>query len=111
MKYRFRVKILEEAKDFLDSLDDKSNRKVIYNIWKSRSVVDPELFKKLDGEIWEFRTRSNKNQIRILAFWDKSGDQGTVVAATNGFVKKTGKVPKTEIQRAERIRKAYFEQK
>jgi phage-related protein len=44
-----------------------------------------------------------------LAFWDKT--ETILVLATHGFVKKTGKTPKSEIKRAEDIRKQYFEQK
>ncbi len=29
---KFRVKILEEAKEFLDNVDEKSREKIIYNI-------------------------------------------------------------------------------
>ena len=46
MDYKFRVEFLQEAKDFLDSLDEKSSAKIIYNIWKSRNTNDKELFKK-----------------------------------------------------------------
>lgn len=53
MDYRFRVDFLEEAKEFLDKLDEKSRDKIFYNIWKSRSVNDKELFKKLQDEIWD----------------------------------------------------------
>jgi hypothetical protein len=56
MDYKFKVEFLEPVLDFLESLDPKSREKILYNIWKSRSVNDNELFKKLDGEIWEFRT-------------------------------------------------------
>ncbi|MEA3495857.1 MAG: hypothetical protein U9R42_07460 [Bacteroidota bacterium] len=54
---KYEVKILEQAKDFLDKLDDRIQRKVIFNIWKSKEVNDPRLFRKLSIEIWEFRTR------------------------------------------------------
>ncbi len=33
--YKFRVHFLEEAKKFLDNLDEKTRNKIIYNIWKS----------------------------------------------------------------------------
>lgn len=56
MQYKFNVEFLEPVIEFLGSLDQKSREKVLYNIWKSRSVNDAELFKKLKGEIWEFRT-------------------------------------------------------
>ena len=50
---------------------------------------------------------SNK-QIRLLAFWDKRSNIDTLVIATNGFIKKTQKTPKKEINKAEQIRKEYF---
>ncbi len=51
--YKFRVDFLDDAKEFLDELDEKARQKIIYNIWKSRSTSDKELFKKLQDEIWE----------------------------------------------------------
>ena len=106
---KYEIKFLEQVKVFLDGLDDKTRRKVIFNIWKSKKVNDPELFKKLSGEIWEFRTKYLTKQIRLLAFWDKTDNIETLVVATNGFVKKTKKTPKSEIEKAEQIRKDYFE--
>ncbi len=38
--YKFRVEFLDDAKEFLDKLDEKARQKIIYNIWKSRSVND-----------------------------------------------------------------------
>jgi phage-related protein len=111
MDYRFRVDFLEEAKEFLDGLNEKSRDKVIYNIWKSRSVNDKELFKKLQDEIWEFRTLHNKTYFRLLAFWDKEDKADTIVVATHGVVKKTGKMPKSEIDKAEKLRQKYFKDK
>lgn len=67
-EYKFRVQFLEEAKSFLDELDEKSRDKVIYNIWKARGSNDKELFKKLQDEIWEFRTIFNKTIIAFLHF-------------------------------------------
>lgn len=108
MKVRFRVEFMEEATEFLDGLDEKTRSKIIYNIWKARVVQDRELFKKLAGEIWEFRTLFNGRYFRLFAFWDKSDNYDTLVVATHGMVKKTGTTPKSEIERAERLRKLYF---
>jgi phage-related protein/DNA-binding XRE family transcriptional regulator len=104
MDYKFRVEFLEEAKKFLDSLNEKTRAKIIYNIWKSRSTNDKELFKKLEGEIWEFRTKYNKSYYRLFAFWDKTVKEDTVVISTNGLIKKTDKTPKSEIQKAEKLK-------
>jgi len=51
---KFSVIFLQGAKDFLDSLDPKAREKILYNIRKAQIANDPELFKKLRGEIWEF---------------------------------------------------------
>jgi phage-related protein len=72
-------------------------------------VSDKELFKKLKDEIWEFRTLFKKSHIRLFAFWDKTDKMDTVVITTHGIIKKTGKTPKSDIEKAERIRKSYFE--
>lgn len=108
---KYAIIFLEWAKEFLDSLDEKTRKKVMYNVWKSREINDPELFKKLDGNIWEFRTKFLTNQIRLLAFWDKTEKEETLVVATHGFIKKTQKTPKSEIEKAEKIRKQYFKEK
>lgn len=110
-EYRFRVEVLADAKEFLDRLDEKSRRKVLYNIWKSRSINDKKLFKKLQNDIWEFRTKFNKTYYRLFAFWDKTDKLDTVVISTHGIIKKTDKTPKSEIEKAERIRKRYFKDK
>lgn len=46
-----------------------------------------------------------------MAFWDKTGDEETLVIATHGFIKKVDKVPGGEIDRAVRIREHYFRNK
>ena len=108
MDHKFKVEFLEPVLDFLESLDQKSKEKVLYNIWKARSVNDKEIFKKLHGEIWEFRTLYNKQYLRLFAFWDKSDKQDTIVISTHGVIKKTDKTPKVEIERAELLRLKYF---
>jgi phage-related protein len=109
--YKFRVEFLEEAKEFLDGLDEKARDKIVYNIWKVRSINDKELFKKLQDEIWEFRTNFNKTHYRLFAFWDKTDNTDTVVISTHGLIKKTDKIPKSEIERAEKLRVKYFNEK
>lgn len=110
MRY-FETRFLEEASVFLAGLDRRSAAKVIYNIDLAEQTNDPRLFKKLLGEIWEFRTRYNGKQIRLLAFWDKTNNKQALVMATHGFIKKVDKVPAKEIKRAENIRKQYFDDK
>ncbi|MEX8548018.1 MAG: type II toxin-antitoxin system RelE/ParE family toxin [Mucilaginibacter sp.] len=110
MKY-FETRFLEEADEFIAKLDKKSASKVFYNIDLAEQTNDPKLFKKLKDEIWEFRSQYFGNQNRLLAFWDKTGSTETLVLATHGFVKKDNKVPQKEIDKAERIREEYFNNK
>ena len=108
---KFDVLFLSEAREFLMSLDEKSRDKIIFNIDKAKIKSDNELFKKLKGEIWEFRTLYNKTHFRIFAFWDKENKKETLVLSTHGIIKKTGKTPDKEIEKAEQIRLKYFELK
>lgn len=111
MTEKFQVQFLEEATEFLDSLDEKARDKIIYNLQKARFSNDKELFKKLKDEIWEFRTLFNKTHYRLFAFWDKAGQTETVVISTHGLIKKIDKTPVADLEKAERIRKLYFERK
>ena len=99
----FTTTFLEEAKEFLESLDKKSAAKLIYIIDAAEQTNDPKLFKKLSGEIWEFRSRYLGKQNRLLAFCDKSGDKETLVIATHGFIKKSKKTPTKEIEKAKAL--------
>ena len=110
MQY-FETIILEEADKFIFTLEVKARKKIFYNIRLAERANSPELFKKLIGEIWEFRTLYAEQQIRVLAFWDKTDKANTLVIATSGFIKKTQKTPLNEIEKAKQIRVRYFEEK
>ena len=107
----FQTRFLEEAEKFISNLPSKTIKKIFYNLDIAEQTNDPKLFKKLESEIWEFRTKYNGQQIRLLAFWDKQDKEQTLVIATHGFIKKVDKVPKKEIERAVNIRVKYFETK
>ncbi len=102
---------MEEAKEFISELAPKTIKKIFYNIDLAEQTNDPKLFKKLQNDIWEFRTKFGGIQIRMLAFWDKSESKQTLVIATHGFIKKVDKVPANKIDRAERLRDKYFQNK
>jgi phage-related protein len=106
---KFRTIFLEEIIDFFEAIPDKARIKILFNIDKAQQWNDPQLLKKLTTEIWEFRTKYESLQYRLLAFWDKRDNQETLVICTHGFVKKTDKVPSKEIEKAEAIRNDYFE--
>jgi phage-related protein len=110
MKY-FETRFLEEADKFISGLDSKTIKKIFYNIDLAEQTNDPKLLKKLQNDIWEFRTKYSGLQIRLLAFWDKTDNKKTLVFATHGFIKKVDKVPKKEIDRAIKIKNYYYDNK
>ena len=106
------ISFMDEVEDFLDTLADAPREKIIYNLKKvAGGLIDKDLFKKLEGgsDLWEFRTKYNGMEYRLLAFWDEH--EKRLVIATHGFVKKSWKIPSKEIQRAEQLRKKYYESK
>ena len=68
-----------------------------------------EIFKHLEGTegLFEIRIKLGSDIFRILCFFD----EGNLVILLNGFQKKTEKTPKNEIEKAERLKKRYYEEK
>lgn len=53
------------------------------------------------------RIKVGSNVYRIFCFFDK----GNLIILLNGFHKKTEKTPKNEIERAERLKHRYYEER
>ena len=68
MKDRFSFIALEEAKQFLESLDKKSRKKVMYNVWKTKSINDKELFKPIKGKFGNLEHFTTKSTFEYLLF-------------------------------------------
>lgn len=96
------------VQDFLDSLSGKVAQKVtwVFNLLEDLDVVPSSYFKKLVGteEIWECRIQFGSNAYRIFCFFADN----SVVVLTHGFIKKSQKTPKSEIDRAEAYRRDYL---
>ncbi len=110
-KENFKIVYSDECIKFLNSLDKKAKTKILYDINKSKYVIDKTLFKKIDNidDIWEFRTLYNGTNYRIFAFWDTMTE--TLVLTTHGIIKKTQKISRKEIDKAASIKAAYFNAK
>ena len=107
----FDIVFIDETFEFLSNLEKKHYEKIIFNIRKAQTRHDPELFKKLKDEIWEFSTLYQGVHYRLFAFWDKTNTENTLVISTHGMVKKTTKIPESEIQKAKQVFARYFEDK
>jgi len=98
-------------RDFYKSLTKKVQTKII---WTLRIIEDldriPEIYlKHLENTngLFEIRIQSESNIHRIFCFFD---DQNIVVVG-HGFHKKTQKTPVKEIEKAQKIRKEYLNEK
>ena len=107
----FDIVFLDETFEFLSKLEKKHYEKILFTIRKAQTRHDPELFKKLKDEIWEFRTLYQGLHYRLFAFWDKTNSRNTLVISTHGIVKKTARTTDSEIQKAKQVRLRYFEDK
>lgn len=105
------VILSNEAEVFVEHQALKAQQKIAYNIRKIESgVMDKDIFKKLENsDIWELRTLFNGICYRLFAFWDT--EIRALVITTHGIVKKTSKTPKKEIEKAESIKREYFNSK
>ena len=95
--------------DFLDSLSSKEAQKVtwVLKLIEELEQVSTKFYKPLKNTngIVEIRIQNGKNHFRLLGF----ENNGTFVILTNGFKKKDQKVPKSEIELAQKRRKEYLE--
>jgi phage-related protein len=94
--------------EFLDSLSSKEAQKVVWvlNLVEELEYVSTKYYKQLqntDGII-EIRVQIGKNHFRLLGF----EHNGNFIVLTNGFKKKDQKVPKSEIELAQKRRKDYL---
>lgn len=63
--------------------------------------------KKRNSNFFVFRVQVGNNIYSIFCFFDKND----LVVVGHGFQKKTQKTPQAELDRAEKIKKQYYEEK
>ena len=113
MVFNFIVDFYKEADGnkplslFIKSLNTKMKAKVVANLHlleEYGNFAREPLSKYLGDGIFELRTIEGNDIVRILYFFD----EGKIIIATNGFVKKQQKAPQSEIDLAKKRRKDYF---
>lgn len=100
----------EPAKEFLDSLDIKMRAKMLRTISMLQSngyELREPYSKPLSEGILELRAKVGSDISRVLYFFVI----GKKAVLTNGFIKKTQKTSKEEIERAKRYRSDYLSRK
>ena len=96
------------VEDFISDLDLKMRVKMIglLEILEDKGNMLREPYSKhLDDGIFEIRCKVGNNITRVLYFFYYEGK----IILTNGFVKKTQKTPKKEIELAKERRKDFVE--
>ncbi len=93
--------------DFYEEQSDEVQRKIEWTLKLLRTInhAPKKYFDHLSGTdgLFEVRVEYGGNIFRIFAFFDK----GNLVVLGNGFQKKSQKTPKTEIEKALRIKLKY----
>lgn len=96
------------VQEFLDSLDNKMAAK-LYGMMDILAEYGNELRKPysehLEDGIFEVRAKFGSNITRVLYFFYV----GKTIVMTNGFVKKTQKTPKAQLELAKKYRKIFLE--
>lgn len=105
------VQLLGDAETYFEGLPEKIQIKLLKSFDKIQLGLKGQWFKRLTSNIWEFRERDHQKFYRILAFWDRTEDETTLILATHGFDKKSNQTPPEQIAKAERIRLEYLNNK
>ena len=97
--------------DFYKELNPKVKEKVKYVLELIKQVerVPEKFLAPMTGYegLFEIRIEYQSNIFRVFCCFD----QGQLIVLFNGFQKKSQKTPKTEIERAMKLKTEYFENK
>lgn len=97
--------------DFFNSLDYETRMKFNWTLMLISTVekIPIKYFRRIEGSngLYEIRVEFGSNIFRVFSFFDK----GKLIILLNGFQKKSPKTPKKEIERAEKLKKQYLDEK
>lgn len=88
------------------TLTEKEQEKVQYGLLllKTQDRLPKKFVKLIRDGLYELRTEYNSNIYRVFFIFD----DGAIVVLFNGFQKKTQKTPVAEIEKALKIKEAYY---
>ena len=98
-------------KDYFSEFYQKQKQKVrdkilwTFRIIETQKQIPTDYLKHIEGTdgLYEIRVQQSSDIFRIFCFFDK----GKLVVLANSFQKKTQKIPKSEIEKALKIKKEY----
>ena len=94
---------------FMSSLKEKEQEKIQYGLLllKTQDRLPKKFVKHIRDGIYELRTEYGGNIFRVFLIFD----EGKIIVLFNGFQKKSQKTPLTEIDKALKIKEAYYADK
>ena len=96
-------------RDFMDKLGEKERMKIrrALLLFSETERIPSHFIKYIDDDIYEFRVNYGSNEFRIFFIYDCE----KLEILINAFRKKTQKTPRSEIVKAKRLKKEYYEDK
>lgn len=94
---------------FMAELEERVQEKIQYGLLllKTQDRLSSKFVKSIRDGIFELRTDYMGNTYRVFFIFD----DGQIVVLFNGFQKKAQKTPKQEIEKALKIKEAYYADK
>lgn len=94
---------------FMETLKEKEQEKIQYGmlLLQTQDRLPKKFVKLIKEGIYELRTEYGGNIFRVFFIFD----EGRIVVLFNGFQKKTQKTPQKEIEKAIKIKEAYYADK
>ncbi len=94
---------------FMEELNHKVQEKIKFGLLllKTQDRLPAKFVKHVKDGVYELRTEYIGNIYRVFFIFD----EGNIVVLFNGFQKKTQKTPKNEIEKAIKIKEAYYADK
>lgn len=93
--------------DFYTKQNQKVKAKIIwtFKLIETIHLVPEDYMKHIEGTegLYEIRVQLSGNIFRIFCFFD----EGNLIVLANGFQKKAQKTPKSEIEKAQKIKREY----
>ena len=88
------------------TLGEQEQKKIKYGLLllKLQDRIPAKFVKLIPEGIYELRAKCNDNIYRVFFIFD----DGNIIVLFNGFQKKTQKTPNKEIQKALKIKEAYY---
>jgi phage-related protein len=91
---------------FMASLKEKEQEKIQYGLLllKTQDRLPKKFVRLIKDGLYELRTEYNGNIYRVFFIFDN----GQIVVLFNGFQKKMQKTPKSETEKALKIKEEYY---